>query len=113
MNRKPLIIKLFNQQGGCCAWCGKDMVLRGDRDRMATVDHVIPKRAGGANRLFNMVAACYPCNNQKADMPLAVFLDKLWEQGRLHDIPNNNGFNQTEKTQTPRAYGIHPLQRVR
>ena len=41
-----------------CQYCGK---------RGVTIDHVIPKSRGGSNAPANLVAACYPCNQKKAD----------------------------------------------
>jgi 5-methylcytosine-specific restriction endonuclease McrA len=32
-----------------------------------TLDHVIPRSRGGASSWENLVAACYECNNRKAD----------------------------------------------
>lgn len=45
-----------------CAYCG----LRAD-----TIDHVLPRALGGVNSYENCVAACYKCNNKKADHTLA------------------------------------------
>jgi 5-methylcytosine-specific restriction endonuclease McrA len=41
-----------------CAYCG---------GRGTTIDHVLPQSRGGANTWLNLVAACGPCNNRKAD----------------------------------------------
>ncbi|PJI85664.1 HNH endonuclease [Luteimicrobium subarcticum] len=41
-----------------CAYCGQ---------RGATVDHILPQSRGGANTWTNLVTACAPCNNLKAD----------------------------------------------
>lgn len=32
-----------------------------------TLDHVIPRSKGGGNNLGNLVLACAPCNQAKAD----------------------------------------------
>jgi len=40
---------------------------------LATVDHVLPRSKGGAEYdKSNLVVACYPCNQQKAD--------KVWDE---------------------------------
>ncbi|HEV3155918.1 MAG TPA: HNH endonuclease [Candidatus Baltobacteraceae bacterium] len=44
-----------------CQYCGD----KGERD--LTVDHVIPRRAGGAATWENLVACCYRCNQRKRD----------------------------------------------
>lgn len=41
-----------------CAYCG------GHAD---TIDHVIPRDAGGTSTYENCVAACFPCNSKKAN----------------------------------------------
>ena len=49
-------------------------VLKRDRNRCgycggyaSTVDHIVPSSRGGANSWTNTVAACYGCNQRKAD----------------------------------------------
>jgi len=44
----------------CCAYCGK---MTGK----LTKDHVIPKSKGGTRCASNIVMACEPCNQAKAD----------------------------------------------
>lgn len=41
-----------------CRYCG---------DPAMTVDHLIPRSRGGTNSQVNLVAACSPCNEFKAD----------------------------------------------
>ena len=36
--------------------------------RPQTTDHKIPKSRGGTNHPDNLVDACYPCNQDKADL---------------------------------------------
>jgi hypothetical protein len=55
------------------AWSRRG-VLRRDGHRCAycpaagtTVDHVVPRSQGGRNAWLNTVAACYACNQRKAD----------------------------------------------
>lgn len=53
---------LYIRDLGGCQYCGAD-VARPD----ATYDHVLPRAAGGRTRWDNMVLACRPCNQFKAD----------------------------------------------
>jgi 5-methylcytosine-specific restriction endonuclease McrA len=39
----------------------------------ATLDHYIPRSAGGSNDIENCVAACYTCNRTKADRMPTTF----------------------------------------
>jgi len=41
-----------------CGYCGA---------KATTIDHIIPKSRGGENTWGNLVSACMPCNNRKAD----------------------------------------------
>lgn len=77
MKRKNTLRKLFNLQGGVCAYCGIDMDIdRCNTPDAATIDHIFPKSKYKdlASDEFNMVCVCRQCNNEKADMPLAVFI---------------------------------------
>lgn len=60
---------LFLRDGFTCQYCGvrQGDVTRGGRVRL-TRDHVLPTSRGGADRWENVVSACAPCNNRKADM---------------------------------------------
>jgi hypothetical protein len=48
---------LRRDQHTCC-YCGR---------AADTVDHVVPRSKGGKTCWTNCVAACWPCNNRKAD----------------------------------------------
>lgn len=46
-----------------CVYCG------GEAD---TVDHVVPRRAGGSDQPHNLVPACRSCNSRKGTLPAEV-----------------------------------------
>lgn len=52
---KPGVLK---RDGHRCGYCG---------GAASTVDHIVPRSRGGANSWANSVAACYGCNQAKAD----------------------------------------------
>lgn len=54
--------KAVLMRDGVCQYCGR----QGTREHPLTVDHVVPRSAGGANSWLNTVAACYSCNHRKA-----------------------------------------------
>ena len=56
-----------------CAYCGK-----GDWEDGAAfnLDHVVPRSAGGASNVRNLVWSCRRCNRQKGERPVAEFLQE-------------------------------------
>lgn len=60
--RRKLIIRLHKKYGACCFYCPKPLSVE-----ETTVDHYIPRAAGGSNHIDNLRPACFPCNNWKAD----------------------------------------------
>lgn len=53
---------LHARDGGRCQYCGEGLTLR-----EATLDHILPRSRGGKNTWENLVIACRPCNQSKAD----------------------------------------------
>lgn len=57
---------LFARDSYRCQYCGRHRSeLRGRE--FLTRDHIVPVSRGGGNGWENVVAACSPCNNRKAD----------------------------------------------
>lgn len=54
---------LAERDGNHCHWCGHPF---GPED-LRTLDHVVPRSQRGRNALWNLVLACKPCNEQRAD----------------------------------------------
>jgi 5-methylcytosine-specific restriction endonuclease McrA len=50
-----------------CAYCDAS-------NTRLEIDHVRPRSKGGSNRISNLVIACQPCNEAKADRSLEAFL---------------------------------------
>lgn len=77
MKRKKALRTLFNIQSGFCAYCDKKMDINKCNTHDApTIDHILPKSKYPQlqHDPKNMVCACRECNNNKADMPLALFI---------------------------------------
>ena len=61
-----------------CHYCGrKNLVEEMPMDApkaqlvgLATIDHVKPRSKGGNDEYSNLVVACFPCNQRKADNEL-------------------------------------------
>jgi len=57
---------LFARDDYSCQYCGKHRSQLKGR-RYLTRDHILPRSRGGGNTWDNVVTACSPCNNRKAD----------------------------------------------
>lgn len=72
-------LRIYVRDGFTCQYCGK----RTPVDDL-TLDHITPRAQAGASTPENLVTACVPCNNRKADrtpeqarMPLLTSQHKL------------------------------------
>lgn len=53
---------VYARDQGVCQYCGRRLPKTG-----ATFDHVVPRSVGGATSWDNIVTACIPCNQRKAN----------------------------------------------
>lgn len=87
---KPrLIVRLFNKQGGKCAYCGEDMLLHpndSNHPHAATKDHIFPRSKGGVSDEWNEAAAHRLCNCKKGSTHPIDYLAKI-THGRPWDHP--------------------------
>lgn len=60
--RETKVARLLKAQDGCCYLCTGEF----GPDRKPTIEHVRP-RAHGVGSARNVLLACAPCNNRKAD----------------------------------------------
>ncbi len=58
---------LLEKFGRKCVYCGAENVP-------LNIDHVVPRAAGGSDRVSNLVTACIPCNQKKGAKPVEAFL---------------------------------------
>ena len=63
---------VYHRDGGKCQYCGK----RPNKDNPLTLDHIVPRAAGGSDRPDNIVAACRRCNHAKGDQPVDQFMHR-------------------------------------
>lgn len=87
MSKSARLRLSFNRQSGICTYCHHPMTLEKDRMNSATMDHVIPRAVGGTSASFNLVVACYRCNQIKGAMSLSDFFSSF----RPHRFPETNG----------------------
>jgi len=58
---------LLEKWGRTCAYCGK-------QDTRLEIDHIVPRSAGGSNRVSNLTICCRECNKKKSNRSLKYFL---------------------------------------
>lgn len=78
---------LFETDGPHCAYCNHRFTSFFDKG--LTLDHVIPRKYGGSNRLFNLVLCCEECNKQKSSKGgtnLKELANFLWQHKRLREM---------------------------
>ena len=63
---------VYHRDGGKCRYCGKGP----SKDNPLTLDHIVPRAAGGTDRPDNIAAACRQCNYAKGDQPVEQFLHR-------------------------------------
>lgn len=59
--KNRLRITVLERDGYRCAYCGKRVP-----EARLQVDHFIPRKLGGEDRIDNLVTACQQCNNGKS-----------------------------------------------
>ena len=62
-------LRIFERDGYKCRYCAKQLTRL-----TATLDHVVPVRAGGGNGWDNLVTACFDCNASKTGRAVGDFL---------------------------------------
>ena len=69
--RRHLRAFIAEQWNHRCTYCGK-----GDWEDATrfNLDHVVPRTAGGADNVRNLVWSCRPCNQLKGERPVEAFL---------------------------------------
>lgn len=64
------IMRLHSLQGGRCAYCAEPIPYS------FSLEHIIPRKFGGKNLLFNILLVCPLCNSQKQHFELIYWLER-------------------------------------
>ena len=64
-------LALHIRDGFQCCYCGCD--LRNAEPGAVTLDHLVPRCAGGTNDAGNLITACKPCNSSRGAKPWMDF----------------------------------------
>jgi hypothetical protein len=67
----------MKHRGSRCYFCGVEFNTCGPGSKR-TIDHLVPRSAGGTNDPENLVHACYLCNHKKGEQPLKDFEASGW-----------------------------------
>jgi hypothetical protein len=78
--------RLIARDGNFCCWCSAEMIRTPDtyppsRTPHRTVEHLLPRAAGGSNWLSNLTLACHRCNQRRKDTPAGVFAHLRMQNG--------------------------------
>ena len=78
-------LRVFMRDSYTCRYCGYDMTLHYAYPHLQvlTIDHVIPRDAGGSNDEGNLVTCCTWCNGRKGNRTVEAFLRDLHAPARL------------------------------
>lgn len=60
-------LAIYIRDGFTCCYCGASLKGRDAHD--VTLDHLLPRSAGGGNEATNLVTACGACNYSRQDKP--------------------------------------------
>lgn len=78
---KKLWRKALKEYFDCtCVYCGKRFPIH-----KLTIDHVIPKSAGGETVNSNLVAACEHCNQKKASKDWLEFIRSNYGLNKIRE----------------------------
>lgn len=100
---------LWDRTNGLCFWCGQKTLEIEKADQHhplnPTLDHVIPRAAGGGKGEENIVLACKACNDVRGQYNISVYQSRerklLEEINRLKDIIILHVENPTKKVVNP------------
>lgn len=73
--------KANRRQDGKCLWCDVGM-LKGshappNHPQRLTAEHLVTKSEKGGDDAFNIVAACFKCNTDRANQPIEQWLPRV------------------------------------
>lgn len=85
---KESLEDMFEQQGGMCAYCGKEITKKSKDPYARQLDHIIPICRGGLNTLSNVHWVCPRCNKSKGGRLEEEWLKK--ERMKPTDIWTNH-----------------------
>ncbi len=106
MSNRDLKLKIWKRDGLKCRYCGIQLLMPPSGSpihdlRYATVDHVVPISRGGRTIKQNLITACLPCNQSKAQQEALDF-----RLSRTPASPPPAGSSATPETQPAASRGV-------
>lgn len=78
-------VAFMSQHGRHCQHCGVEMthtVTDGQKRKVASIDHIVPKALGGSDMESNLTVCCCSCNTSKGKSELDDFRQRRGSQIR-------------------------------
>lgn len=85
-SKDKLRMRLIERDGARCAYCGRQLSME-----EATIEHVVPKSAGGPSNLHNYLLACAECNRAVANYTIGQKVDVLLRRSEPTVVENLEG----------------------
>lgn len=86
--RREKRLRIYARDHWRCVWCEalvidgttmREALQRGAQpsERLATLDHFLPRGKGGDNSAGNLLTACMQCNESRGDKPTLIWANEL------------------------------------
>lgn len=83
------VLRRYELQAGKCVYCLEHFDEYGKNG--LSLEHITPFNMGGVNKIDNVVFACMPCNQKKADRTLYDWLTETFKPSHVTDVYINLG----------------------
>lgn len=114
--KKEYTEMLFYNQEGLCAICGLEMILVRPNSKGqisstgATIDHKLPKKLGGTNKLSNLQIVHRYCNNKRGhkeitELDLEHICNKMKRRIEHYNMIYANEPNPLQKLKKTKQHG--------
>lgn len=105
-------VKLAMRQDWCCYWCNQLCCEDLGYMNSATIEHVVPKCLDGPNDAWNLVMACYRCNNLRSQSQNAEAIQQI-DQSLVNLKPDQRHMDRVKIDQARYSYIRGNLHRIR
>lgn len=98
--------ELYLKNPNCC-FCDNAMFADSEfgkppKNKIATIEHILPKSKGGTNHKDNLTLSCYSCNSHRGNRDFDEFKCELIEKN--YDHSNLSTSTKSTKTKTYKKF---------